>query len=380
MKLKSKIKIKKVRNKKLKLKKSFWYMIEIFFSTTLVVYFLFLLLSNINTFNLDTKRTDMLLKQNVYNTYYIMSKTNILDKYLREMNFKKLKNIFVSLFPFPIYSFYIYGKVYIPFSVLDNNYLSDTESERKVIFHYFFPLGVDKDSIVVLDKDLNELPTKVSFNYFYFSYPYSITSLSEPFHCIFIHLKINNMVASNFKKLRLFLNNYEIKNFSWEIVDYNTIYIIIYEHLEKEGDTNWKVYFFFSNNSREIGKDPSSSLDTSNCDSFTAFNVPLNVSLEKAPLGTVYFNYFPKMGAIEGNFYFFLNFVVNINKTYIYERNIENSSITYNDTHISIFYPTNLIYGNKMEKIDKNKTLVGIIPVFYSDGNLFYEIINEIYK
>jgi hypothetical protein len=310
-----------------------------------------------------------------------MEKEGLLDVYLKELNFKKLNLLITSLWPYS-YSIYTYSKVFIPFSVFDVNYTINSGSKRKVTFHYFFPLNVNNESIIVLDRDLNELPTKVGFNYYYFSYPYLISSLPNDKNCIYIKLNITNeeLSVNNFKKLRIFLDNYEISNFKWEKKNNNIIDIKINERLESLKE-NWRIYFFFTDKNEELGNDPSDYLEVSNCSSFTIFNIPIQAKLKKSSLGTVSFNYYPTYGIDEGSFYFYLSFLVNNNEQkFFYNRNIEENAINYTDDYVSIPFPNKIIYGNKMEEISKNKNLIAQIPVFYSDGINFYEVINEVYE
>ena len=364
---------------KKRFKKSIWFMLEIFFSLTLITYFLFLLISNINNFNLDINQKEKLVKEDLYDIYHILEKKGLIDVYLKEFNFRKLNLLITSLWPYP-YSIYSYCNVFIPFSVFDVKYISDSENRRKVVFHYFFPLNVNNQSIVVFDRELNNLPTKVDFNYFYFSYPYLISSLPKDKDCVYIRLNITNLPATNFKKLRLFLDNYEIQNFEWSIENNDIVDIKINERLESLGK-NWKIAFFFTNKTEELGVEYSNSLDTSNCSSFTIANLPISAKLKLSTLGTISFNYYPVYDISEGNFYFYLSFLVNNNKKkFYYDRNVEESSVSYNDSYVSIKYSEKIIYGNKMEEISKDKNLIAQIPIFYSDGFNFYEVINEVYE
>jgi hypothetical protein len=359
-------------------------MLEVFFAISLITFFLFYLIYSIYSLKKDSNLDSVIYYENLINNFFIINKKGILTTYLTEFDFYSIEHYVEALYPFTNREVYIYDNVYIPFFVIDDQ--PAVADQRLVKFHYFFPFNVNKKSIKVLNDELQDLPTKVEFNYLIGKIPYIVTSLKD-YNCTY--LEINNIklngkeINLNFvKKIKLFLNNYEIKNFSWEYSG-SVIKLRINEKIET-GSANAKkyLYIYITNISREDGEEPSTFVDEEGCLSLT-LSGKISLNVYPSNLGTVYFNYEPIKPTDNNKYYFYLNFLANyhLNNEIIKNNNVNfDAPLKFNENRVAIIYPDNIIYGEITSNMPKDKNIKSVVLVPIYDKGIYHELNVIIYE
>jgi len=367
-------------------KSSLWLMLEVFFAISLITFFLMYLIYSIYSLKSKDNLDSLIYYENLINNFLMLSKKGILNKYLLNFDFYSIENYLESLYPFTNREIYIYDNVFIPFFVIDDQPL--VSDKRLVKFHYFFPFNVNKESIVVLDSEFKDLVTKVEFNYLIGRIPYIITSF-RGYNCSYfiidkIELEDGSLLSlSEVKKIKLFLDNYEIKNFTWAYSGAN-IQIKIDETIEVGSAQSRRfLYLYLTNKTWEDGKPASETVDYTGClNLFIGQNVTLRV--ETSNLGTVYFNYEPDKPTDNGKYYFYLNFLANYHldeELIDYNRNLDtNVPIKYNESVVSILRKEKIVYGKIFSNIPKERSIKQIILIPYYDKNIYHELNVIIYE
>jgi len=370
---------------KKKKKSSLWLILEVFFAISLITFFLLYLIYSIYSLKERSKLDSLVYYENLLNNFLILNKKGVLSKYLLNFDFYSLENYLESLYPFTNRELYVYDNVFIPFFVIDDQ--PSVADKRLVTFHYFFPFNINKDSIVVLDSEFKDLPTKVEFNYLLGKISYIVTSF-RGYNCSYfeisnINLEGNPLNLQDIKKIRLFLNNYEIKNFSWEYSG-SVIKIRINEQIEVGSARARRfLYLYLTNKSHELGKSSSTSVDNTGCLDLT-FGNQVDLSVEPSNLGTVYFNYEPDKPNDNNKYYFYLNFLANYHldeKIISYDRNVDlTAPLKYNESRISIPMNEEIIYGRVFSNIPKDRSIKQVVLVPYYDNNIYHELNVIIYE
>jgi len=351
-------------------------MLEVFFSISMITVFFLYLISTIYSLRTSDNLQTNVLYENAINNLYILEKNGILGKLLDSYNLYALEQFISSLYPYTDKKVYIYDNSYVFFYVLDN--YPNLDAERYVRFHFVFPRNLNNKSVVVKDISYQNLPTKVSFNYYYTKILYSLSSLSY-YNCTYLEFEPQNLPydIGDVKKILLYFNNLPLKNYSWTF-DGNKILIKINEKIESGLNINNYLYIFVTNRTDELGKEESTNVNVNNCLAIASGNVELE--FQKSSLGTVEFNYKPVTIPENGKFYFYLNFIANNPKFNSFiNRDVTEAIYELNDSFVSIRRDLPLEYGLTFSEIPEKAEINKVFVAPYYNHNIYHELHLVIY-